>query len=75
MTTENSYFECFKCFKKARRYFSNIFTMEDILTMVENPSTSEITTFNQIDHNIFKEFLAKSIVWDFYEMSKEDYLK
>ena len=48
--------------------------MEDILAMAEGPSTSEITTFNQIDHNIFKEFLVKSTVWDFYEMSKEDYL-
>ena len=48
--------------------------MEDILAMVEGPSTSEITTFNQIDRNIFKEFLAKSTVWDFYEMSKEEYL-
>ena len=48
--------------------------MEDILAMVEGPSTSETTTFNQIDHNIFKEFLAKSTVWDFYEMSKEEHL-
>ena len=48
--------------------------MEDILAMVEGPSTSETTTFNQIDHNIFREFLAKSTVWDFYEMSKEEYL-
>ena len=48
--------------------------MEDILAMVEGSSTCEITTFNQIDHNIFKEFLAKSTVWDFYEMSKEEYL-
>ena len=48
--------------------------MEDILAMVECPSTSETTIFNQIDYNIFKEFLAKSTVWDFYEMSKEEYL-
>ena len=48
--------------------------MEDILAMVESPSTSEITTFNQIDHNIFKEFLAKSTVWNFCERSKEVYL-
>ena len=48
--------------------------MEDILAMVEGSSTCEITTFNQIDHNIFKEFLAKSTVWDFYEMNKEEYL-
>ena len=43
--------------------------------MVEGPSTSEITTFDQIDHNTFKELLGKSSVWDFYEMSKEEYLK
>ena len=48
--------------------------MGDILAMVDGPSTSETTTFNQIDHNILKEFLAKSTVWDFYEMSKEEYL-
>ena len=48
--------------------------MEDILAMVESPSTSEITTFNQIDHIIFKEFLAKSAVWNFCERSKEVYL-
>ena len=48
--------------------------MEDILAMVEGPRTSEISTFDQIDHNIFKEFLSKSTVWDFYETSKEEYL-
>ena len=48
--------------------------MEDILAMVEGPRTSEIATFDQIDYNIVKELLAKSSVWDFYEMSKEEYL-
>ena len=48
--------------------------MEDILAMVEGPSTSEITTFDRIDQNLFKEFLTKICVWDFYEMSREEYL-
>ena len=48
--------------------------MEDILAMVEGPSTSEITTVDQIDQNLFKEFLTKTFVWDFYEMSREEYL-
>ena len=48
--------------------------MEDILVMVEGPSTSEITTVDQIDQNLFKEFLTKTFVWDFYEMSREEYL-
>ena len=42
--------------------------------MVEGPSTSEITTFDQIDQNLFKVFLTKTCVWDFYEMSREEYL-
>ena len=48
--------------------------MEDILAMVEGPSTSEITTLDQIDQNLFKEFLIKTCVWDFNEMSREEYL-
>ena len=48
--------------------------MEDILAMVEGPSTSEITTVDQTDQNLFKEFLTKSCVWDVYEMSREEYL-
>ena len=48
--------------------------MGDILGMVEGPSTSEITTFDQNDQNLFKEFLTKTCVWDFYEMSREEYL-
>ena len=49
--------------------------MEDILAMVEGPSTSETTTFDQIDYNTFKEFLCPTSLWDFCEMSKEEYLK
>ena len=46
--------------------------MEDILAMVDDPSTSEVTTFDQIDQNFLKEFLIKTCVWDFYEMSREE---
>ena len=49
--------------------------MEDILAMVEGPSTSEITSFDQIDQTVFQELLAKSSVWDFYEISREEYMK
>ena len=48
--------------------------MEDILAMVEGPSTSEITSFDQIDQTVFQELLAKSSVWDFYEISREEYM-
>lgn len=47
--------------------------MENILAMVEEPSSSEISNINQIDQNLLEEFLAKSSVWDFYEMTKEEY--
>ena len=49
--------------------------MEDILAMVDGPSTSEITSFDQIDQTIFKELLTKSSVWDFYEIPREEYIK
>ena len=42
--------------------------------MVEGPSTSEITNFDQIDQSILKKFLEKSTVWDFYEMAREQYI-
>ena len=48
--------------------------MEGILAMVEGPSTPEITNFDQIDQSILKEFIEKSSVWDFYEMTREQYI-
>ena len=42
--------------------------------MVEGPSTSEITTFDQIDQSLFNEMLQNSSVWDFYEITKEEYI-
>ena len=48
--------------------------MENILAMVAGPGTSEITNFDQIDQNVFQELLAKCSVWDFYEISREEYM-
>ena len=48
--------------------------MENILAMVEGPGTSEIINFDQTDQNLFQELLAKSSVWDFYEISREEYM-
>ena len=48
--------------------------MKGILAMVDGPSTSEITNFDQIDQSILKEFLEKSSFWDFYEMTREQYI-
>ena len=46
--------------------------MESILAMLDGPSTSEITSFEQIDQTVFQELYAKSSVWNFYEISREE---
>ena len=48
--------------------------MENILSMVEGQKTSEITSCDQIDQGLFQELLAKSSVWDFYEITREEYM-
>ena len=47
--------------------------MEDTLAMVKGPSTSKFTSLDQIDQIKSKEFLSKSTLSDFYEISKEEY--
>ena len=54
--------------------FTQMLAMENILAMVERPGTSEITNFGQIDQNLFQELLANSSVWDFYEISRKEYM-
>ena len=48
--------------------------MENILSAVEGNSSTEISTAQQIDENLLKEFLNKTSIWDFYETSKEEYM-
>ena len=48
--------------------------MENILSIVEGSKTSEITSCDQIDQDLFQELLAKSSVWDFYEITREEYM-
>ena len=45
--------------------------MEDTLAMVKGPSTSEITSVDQIKS---KEFLSKSTLCDFYKINREEYM-
>ena len=47
--------------------------MKNILAMVEGPQTSEITSCHQIDQDLFQQLLAKSSVWDFYEITTKEY--
>ena len=44
------------------------------MAMVEGPSTSEVTNFDQIDQSLFNEFLERATLWDFYEMTKAQYI-
>ena len=48
--------------------------MENILAMVEGPKTSEITSCDQIDQDFLQELLVKTSVWDFYEITREEYM-
>ena len=48
--------------------------MENILLMVEGPKPTEITSIDQIDQEIMQEFLAKISLWDFYEITREEYM-
>ena len=42
--------------------------------MVEGPKPTEITSIDQIDQETMQEFLAKTSVWDFYEITREEYM-
>ena len=46
--------------------------MKKFLSMVEGPS-SAISNIDQMDENLFKEFLQKNSVWDFHYMSRDEY--
>ena len=48
--------------------------MENILSTVEGNSSTEISTVEQINENLLKEFLNKTSIWDFYEISKGEYM-
>ena len=47
--------------------------MEKFLSMVEGTTSSEISNINQMDKNLFKEFLQKNSVWDDHSMSRDEY--
>ena len=50
------------------------FAKENIFAMVEGPKSTEVTSIDQIDQKIMEYFLAKTSVWDFYEITKEEYM-
>ena len=46
--------------------------MEKFMSMVEGTS-SEVSNVEQMDENRFKEFLLNGSVWDFHNMSRDEY--
>ena len=34
--------------------------------------TTEVSNTEQMDENLFKEFLSKTLVWDFHNMTKSN---
>ena len=45
--------------------------MEKFLEMVDQ--TTEVFNTGQTDENLFKEFLSKNLVWDFHNMTRDEY--
>ena len=43
--------------------------------MVEGPKPTEITSIDQMNQETMQEFLGKTSVWDFYEITREEYMK
>ena len=47
--------------------------MDKLMAMVEGVNSSKVTSLEQIDQNLMQEFLSENSVWDFYEMSRQEY--
>lgn len=48
--------------------------MDKLLELVDQPTTAAATT-QEMDENLFKEFLTKNSVWDFHNMTRDEYNK
>ena len=47
--------------------------MENLFAMIEGPKSHEISSLEQINQEKMQEFLSKLAIWDFYEMTREEY--
>ena len=47
--------------------------MDKLMAMAEGVNSSKVTSLEQIDQNLMQKFLSKNSVWDFYEMSRQEY--
>ena len=43
------------------------------MSMIEGSKSNKISAMEQIDHATMQKFLSKLAIWEFFEMSKEEY--
>ena len=48
--------------------------MDNISSLVEGPKSAWVSNIDEIDQETMQEFLQKTSVWDFYDMSREEYM-
>ena len=48
--------------------------MENILSLVEGPKATWVSKIDKIDQETMREFVQKTSVWDFYDMTREEYM-
>ena len=48
--------------------------MENVLLMVEGPKATQLTSLEEINQENLQKFLAKTSVWDFQEITRDEYM-
>ena len=48
--------------------------MDNILSLVEDPKATWVSHIDEIEQETMQQFLQKTSVWDFYDMSREEYM-
>ena len=48
--------------------------MESLFSMIEGPKSTEVTNLEQINQETMQDFLSKIAIWDFSEMTREEYM-
>ena len=48
--------------------------MENILSTVVGPKATQVTSLEQINQENLEEFLAKTSVWNFHEITRDEYM-
>ena len=49
--------------------------MESLFSMIKGPKSIEATSLQHINQKTIQNFLSKIVIWDFYELTREEYTK